>query len=170
MKEEKDRGGRPTEYDSKYADMVRELVAENNTSQAKLAKVFGVGKATITDWKKAHPDFAQALQEGEDRYKVKVVEKNLFRLCKGIRYTTTSYNPKGLTTRKNYMPPNAKAIELFLSRRAPERWPSVRQIDLNGNMNFSNRGSDLAAFLDEIDGTTQGLEHNAQIEEPDVEA
>ncbi|WP_285907671.1 helix-turn-helix domain-containing protein [Pseudodesulfovibrio pelocollis] len=170
MSNAKKKGGRPPEYDEKYAAMAREMVAESNLSQSRLAKVFGVGKTTITDWKREHPEFAQALAAGEESYKVKVVEQNLYRLCKGIRYTVTTETGKVKTARKMFAPPNPKAIEFFLSRRAPERWPSVKQIDLTGNMNLTNTAADLAGFLDGIDGTTQGLTHNESADEQDVEA
>ena len=131
------KNGRPTEYDAKYAAMAREIVAESGLSQAKLAKVFKVGRTTITDWKKAYPEFADALQAGEDIYKVKIVEKNLFRLCKGIRVKTKREILKigGKVSElkmEHYYPPNPKAIEFFLRSRDPERWPNKTQHELSG--------------------------------------
>lgn len=128
----KDKGGRPTEYREEYAHMARVAVAESNMSQAKLAILFGVGKTTITDWKQQHEEFATALQKGEDAWKCKVVEKNLYRLCRGIRYTETRETEKGTTTYKKFLPPNQKSIEFFLTRRAAERWPNKQQHEISG--------------------------------------
>jgi transposase-like protein len=132
MSKAKDKGGRPTEYREEFAHMARVAVAESNMSQAKLATMFGVDKGTVTNWKKQHEAFAKALQEGEDAWKVQVVEKNLYRLCRGIRYTETKETSKGSYIYKKFMPPNQKAIEFFLTRRAAERWPNKQQHDISG--------------------------------------
>ncbi|BCS87342.1 hypothetical protein [Pseudodesulfovibrio sediminis] len=176
----KDKGGRPTKYREEYAAQAKEMCRWGGFTQAKLAKVFGVGKATVTAWIQTYPEFERAIQEGKDIFDVKEAERCLLKLVKGFRYREKKFQRFPVTDeageivdwemvpveeRIKQVPPNVRAIETFLRSRDPVRWPNAKQIDLNGNMNLTNTGSDLAEYLDEIDGTTQGLEHDEPIAE-----
>ncbi|GAB7024712.1 helix-turn-helix domain-containing protein [Salidesulfovibrio brasiliensis] len=167
--------------------MARRICAEAGFSQAKLAKVFGVSKSTVSKWKSEHGDFARAVTEGVDVFNCTKVEKSLLKRALGLRVTEkvfgrldageTESGEKIVSDELHLLkkvqrayPPDTRACNLFLSRRDPERWPDKQQLEMTGSLNVTNKAAALSEFLDEIDGTTKGIEHGAQVEGQDVEA
>lgn len=142
----KDKGGRPTKYKPEYAEQAKDICRWGGFSQAKLAKVFGVDKKSITNWRKEFEDFDDAIRAGMDRFNMDLAEKSLLKLVKGFRIKEKKYEQgkvlgdDGKETvemvlveeRTKQIPPNVRAIETFLRSRDPERWPSKQNIELTG--------------------------------------
>jgi transposase-like protein len=167
----KDKGGRPTKYRAEFCEQAREMIRWGGFSQAKLARIFGVGKGTVTDWMKAHPEFERAIQEGQDLYTVKEAERCLVKLVKGFRYREKKYERDSVVDdngkivgwemvlteeRTKQVPPNVKAITTYLQSRAPERWPNVKNIELTGANGGPVRSEYKIEFVDADDGSETG--------------
>lgn len=56
--------GRPSTYDPKYCDAVKEFLAGGYSVTA-FAGDIGVSRATIFNWANEHPEFLDALKEGQ---------------------------------------------------------------------------------------------------------
>lgn len=59
------RGGRPSEYDPAFCDVVIRCGAEGK-SRAQIAAELEVSRNTVHEWSQAHPEFADALQRAKD--------------------------------------------------------------------------------------------------------
>jgi transposase len=53
-------GGRPTQYDPSYCDLVV-ILGKEGKSIAQMASEIGVSKQTLHNWKDAHPEFLDAI-------------------------------------------------------------------------------------------------------------
>lgn len=58
-------GGRPTDYDPKYCDLILELGREGK-SKAQMAAHIGITRKTIENWADRHPEFREALDLWQD--------------------------------------------------------------------------------------------------------
>lgn len=146
--------GRPTKYRDEYARMAYEACKHGGFTVRKLAALFGVNKDTITEWKKVHPNFSVQVVRGNDEYNVSIAEKHLFRRVTGYKHTKTTREPQIVRdtagnavkdergqpvtemvvtkTVRETIHPDTRAIEYYLSRRDPERWPNKAQLEVSG--------------------------------------
>jgi hypothetical protein len=61
---QKHAGGRPSKYDPKYCDLVREL-GKTGGLTCTFASTIGVDKDTINQWGKIHAEFSEALKDAK---------------------------------------------------------------------------------------------------------
>ena len=66
--------GRPTKYKDEYAEQAYKLCLLLSATDADLAKYFDVEEKTINNWKEAHPEFLQSLNEGKTGADQKVAQ------------------------------------------------------------------------------------------------
>jgi hypothetical protein len=99
-------------------------------TQAAIADLFGVNPDTITDWKRAHPKFRRALDEGS-KYADALAATSLYRRCLGYDTTITTTerrvhkdadgNVTGTveitTTEQRHIPPHVGACTHWLHLR-----------------------------------------------------
>jgi hypothetical protein len=64
MAEAKHPGGRPTDYDPKYCDMIVEAMTQGK-SVAAFAADIGKARSTINYWAEHFPEFSEALKKGK---------------------------------------------------------------------------------------------------------
>jgi len=105
--------------------MAETAAADLNVTEAQLARLFGVTKRTITNWKK-RKDFAEALARGKEEADSKVV-KSLYQRAVGFRYrekTTVTFPDGGqqVTVFERYALPDVGAQIKFLYNRCPKQW------------------------------------------------
>jgi hypothetical protein len=132
-----DPGGRPSKYRPEFAEIARKVILNTaDCSDASLARMFRVGKATICRWKYEHEDFRNAYYEAWDYVSVHGVEKSLLKLAIGYEYKEITREPFLLTgelkiTKEvtKYAAPNKGAIEMILKNRAGKRWPKGESRD-----------------------------------------
>jgi len=147
--------GQPTKYNPKeHPRLVYAACAEGGFTDRKLVKILGVCKATINNWKKAHPEFLDQLIRGKDEYEALDIEKSLVKRAKGFRYTETTrertlnpdYNPDIPEDKKTnprtimvitkavgkFVPPDTGAIKFHLPNRNRERWSNVQNFRVGG--------------------------------------
>ena len=71
--ESQKKGGRPTAYRDEYAPLAKRLCLLGFTDR-QLGQALDVSEQTVNAWKKAHPDFAEALRQGKAAADADVVE------------------------------------------------------------------------------------------------
>jgi hypothetical protein len=95
-----------------------------------LAELFSVSEQTVYDWRKAHPAFRKAIQEGSDFADARVAA-SLYQRCVGLTVTTEtreirkSRDDNGvlistteiITTETREIPPDARACQQWLHLR-----------------------------------------------------
>ncbi len=154
----KRKGGRPTDYDPEnYPRMAYVACMDGGFTDVKLAKLFGVSKATINNWKKEHPEFFDSIVRGKDEFDCAAAENCLLKRVKGFRYTEITREPsskepdKMVVTKKvsKMVVPDTKAIQFFLinrSRRDPQtgekRWNQISQTLIKGSLDIYQKLTD----------------------------
>ena len=124
----KEKGGRPTKYNKDFSPLLAEALALSGMTDKQIAKKMGISEATLTNWKKEHPEFLASIKRGKESPD-DLVEQSLFRRATGFD------NDKAV---KIFMPANAKkpvyapytervhpdvtACIFWLKNRRPDRW------------------------------------------------
>lgn len=113
--------GRPSRYRAEYAGQARELCLMGYTDE-RLADFFGVGIATFYRWRKAHPAFALAAQEGKDVMDARVLSK-LAERAMGVTVSKEKVvivNGKAeIVTIREDVPPDPTSAIFWLVNRQP---------------------------------------------------
>ena len=106
-------------------------LARRGCSDEEIAEAFGVSVRTVYNWKKAHPEFLQALNECKGKADEAVVESLYARACGLTKRTTkkvrevidTDGNKVKLTELiEETLPPDTTAMIYWLKNRQPELW------------------------------------------------
>ena len=152
--------GSPTKFKDEFVHLAYIACSEGGFTDEKLAKLFSVAKSTINLWKKARPEFYDALRRGKDEYDCEKVEAALNKRAVGFRFTEThrelstvldpdtpdltpqeildGVKPKTIQkliiTKKigKLIPPDAKAAEFWLCNRNPDRWRKLKHVEVTG--------------------------------------
>ncbi len=118
------KNGRPTKYKSSYAELAHRLCLIGLTD-AQVAFALDVSEQTINNWKRRHPEFAEAMKSGKTVADAEVAHA-LYK--RAIGYETTeekvinsAEGPTTITVKKNY-PPDAQAARFWLKNRQPHLW------------------------------------------------
>lgn len=135
-KSTKPRMGRPTLYDPKYKDIVRGLAfLLPNITDDDIATALQVSKASVSNWKKLHPDFLEAIAGAKLPADAKVASA-LFQRALGYEYDevqVVSGEEKGksvskkVVTRK-HIPGDVTAQSLWLRNRRPTDWRTQPEV------------------------------------------
>jgi len=143
-----DFGGRPTKYQKEFAEMANIACSEMGATLTGLARLFNVGPTTIRDWKRAHEDFAVAVDEGRDLYDSNKIEAALRKRALGYKYNETRIErisvrrkdmkgkmfivpAKKITKTTKAHAPDVSAIEMWLYNRMPHRWRSRKFVKVD---------------------------------------
>lgn len=113
--------GRPTKLTDKIKPII-ELLARRGFTDKEIAKVVDIKEQTLTNWKKAHPDFFASLKEAKIDSDGKV-QKSLYEMACGFE------GPDG-----RYYPPNPTAIIFWLKNRQPDKWRDKREHAVSGDL------------------------------------
>jgi len=126
-------GGRPTKYQAALHLRLAVVYGEIGLTDVQTAERLGVTERTLTNWKKKHPDFKKALNNGKavaDRQ----VEESLFKNAMGQEVTETETTIvtdkqgkpiKGsarVKTTKKQLAGNVTAQIFWLKNRRPDQW------------------------------------------------
>ncbi len=111
--------GRPTKYKKAFNEEVRKLCLLRATD-IEIADFFSVTEATITTWKKKHPDFLVSIKEGKIKADATIAD-SLYQRAKGYEHEDVHIsNYKGKITKtkiiKHY-PPDTAAAFIWLKNR-----------------------------------------------------
>ena len=126
-------GGRPTKYKPEYERQVQ-VLAEKGLTDKEIAQVFSVEEKTINNWKKAFPEFLQALKKGKE-ISDDAVEKSLFERATGYSVPEVHIsNYQGKITKtpviKHY-PPDPTSMIFWLKNRRPAQWRDRQENEVN---------------------------------------
>ena len=136
----RDYNNKPVKWDKSMIFRAMFLANEGLTERA-IAVALNVHKETIYYWRRTKPEFAEALLKGKLQYAHKVEQAEI-ELATGYSHPAihfTSYEGTVIQTPyiKHY-PPDQKAIEFYLTNRAPNRWANVHKVDQNVNINLAH--------------------------------
>lgn len=140
------KGGQPTAYQPKFADMAFVACAEGGFTDVKLARLFGVCKSTINNWKIENPGFMDSLKKGKDQFNCARAESSLLKRILGYSYTEKTEEPTLLSGEelkvvkkvRKHIPPDPTSIIFFLKNRDPERWRDTKHLGGSLNVNISH--------------------------------
>lgn len=143
--------GRPTDYREDYARMAEVACEDGGFSDLKLAKLFGVAKSTINNWKKDHPEFLDSIKKGKEAHDTERVRGSLLKRATGFAYTETTKEPmlvrdpetKEVTGTKlqvtkrvrKTVAPETAACAIWLFNRDRKNWTNPRNIQPPVNEN-----------------------------------
>lgn len=86
----------------------------------KLAAALGVARSTLSEWKRADPEFSSALKAAKSQADAKVIE-SLFQRAIGF------IGPDG-----SYFPPHPTAAIFYLKNRMPSEWRDTSRHEVSG--------------------------------------
>lgn len=129
-------GGRATTY-SAAALKLAYWCARSGLIDTEIAAELGIAISTFYKWRKAHPEFAEALDAGKDIPDEKV-EQALYKRAIGYEYEETKIKDtiKGEETTHStlQMAPDTTACIFWLKNRRPERWRDKHDVEHGGNV------------------------------------
>ncbi len=175
-------GHRPTLYKPEYADIAERLVAAGFT-QKDLGYAFNVNKRTINTWKRKHPEFKRACNNGYDIVKKKLVAAGI-KQALGYDYesskTVDKFNKAGepiteKTTFVQHQAGNDRLLQFLLlniSRRdGTYDWQTPKQIVETKNETISLKidGRIASDAIDRLAGKLLEDKPKKQIESKEVE-
>jgi hypothetical protein len=121
--------GRPTKYTIDHAAQA-ENFALIGFDDIRMADAFGVSVATITKWKKDHPEFSAAIKNGKDVADGKV-GISLYKQATGF------VGPDG-----KYYPPNPTACIFWLKNRQKAQWRDKHEVEHSGQIAYKDLTDD----------------------------
>lgn len=151
--------GRPTEYQSVYAEQAYRLMLLGFTRE-KLAEFFQVNESTIYRWQEKHGDFCEALRKG-GAYADAEVALALYDRAKGsvepdVHVAVIEGEIVTTAIDKHY-PPDVGAARMWLKNRQPELWRDKVEVEEKATIALVDYDA-----LDDI--YRKALEHAAEVE------
>lgn len=139
--------GRPSSFKPEYAKQAAKL-CRLGAIDAEIADFFGVSEQTLNAWKKAHPEFLDALKEGKQLADAEIADK-LFRRAQGYTHKAVKiFNDGGKPMVVDYVehyPPDTTACIFWLKNRRPDLWRDKQHQEITGK-----DGEPLMARADEL--------------------
>lgn len=130
-------GGRPSELTDKVLKQAKGLALLGATDK-QMAEIWGVTEATITNWKKACPEFLASIKSGKEEADIKIAEA-LYHRAKGYkRKETKVFCHQGEIVTHEYvehMAPDTAAAFIWLKNR--QGWrdkQDVESTNVNANV------------------------------------
>lgn len=125
--------GQPTKYDPAFAEQAFKLCLLGATDED-LYNFFGVCEKTLNNWKRAHPEFLQALKDGKEVADANVGAR-LYERALGYSHPEDKIficdgEPLVVPTVKHY-PPDTTACIFWLKNRRSQNWrdKNVQEIE-----------------------------------------
>lgn len=139
--------GAPTTY-RKIFDRQARVVCAKGATEEDLADIFNVCLTTIGNWKKEHPDFLRAIENGKRKADAKV-EKSLYQRAIGYKHKSEKLFQyegeviRGATIEK--YPPDVSAASLWLRNRRPDKWRDKHDLDHSGGVSVNHVTASMPA-------------------------
>lgn len=135
---------RPTLYKAEYCELARKFCLLGATD-AEMARFFDVALNTLVKWKKAHPEFKDAIDQGKLLADANVAN-SLYRRAIGFSHPETDIrvvNGEIVKTEviKHY-PPETLAIIYFLKNRRKVDWRDRQEFEHTGKIEVSDLTDD----------------------------
>lgn len=141
-------GGRPTKYKDEFAEQAFKLCSVMGADDKKLAEFFEVEEKTINNWKIEHEEFLQSIRKGKDLHDSNNVEASLLKRALGYKVLKKKFatHEGSISDEVEYeeeIPPDTRAITLWLTNRNPERWKVKTVVE--------NESSEDSQIVDELE-------------------
>jgi hypothetical protein len=148
--------GRPSSYDPRLVDKVYKLALLGSTEE-EMAEIIEINHDTLYEWKKAHPEFSDAIKRGKHDADANVADR-LYQRAMGYSHQAVKiFMPAGAeepvyAEYTEHYPPDTQAASLWLRNRQPEKWRDRQEVTgANGKDLFPERSGDservAGAFL-----------------------
>lgn len=140
-------GGRPTKYQTAYAEGARRLAMLGATDQ-EVADFYEVDVATIYRWKIAHREFCEALSAGKELADARV-ERSLYQRAIGYdQQAVKIFMPAGrddpvYAEYRERIAPDTTAAIFWLKNRKPREWRDRQEVDASMTINIARADADL---------------------------
>jgi hypothetical protein len=136
-------GGRPSEFKEDYNEKAFKLCLLGYTDK-ELAEYFDVAESTLHRWKHEHAGFRESIQNGKELADAEVAH-GLYKRAVGMTLPDvhiSAYRGNVIVTDLiKHLPPEPKAIDLWLRNRQPKRW--------NKSIDLGEGGGMLGIFINE---------------------
>lgn len=153
-----------SQFKDEYTYQVEQACKDGDYGAKEVAKLFNVTKNTVYTWRKAHPEFQEAMDRGRDEFDLSTAETSLKKRLLGYFYNEITSTPplakynftaeeKNSTELrvtkvvKRHVPPDTHALSFFLRNRNRERWPDRQDVDLNFTKKLSDAEIDRSIAL-----------------------
>jgi transcriptional regulator with XRE-family HTH domain len=134
--------GQPTPYNKKMPKIAFSFAALHFT-ESEIAEKMGISQATLTNWKKKHPEFLASIEAGKKAVD-DTAERSLYSLVTGFEREVERLTKDGvIVTVTEYYPPQVRACEFWLMNRRRKDWTNRQEI-VNTNLNVEVPVSDEA--------------------------
>ena len=154
---------RPSEYKPEYAKQAKNM-ALIGAQEPDIARLLEISVQTLYEWRKAHPEFAEAIKQGKveaDGY----VAQSLYHKALGYEHKVTKvFLPAGSTepvyaTYMEDVPADTAACIWWLKNRQPQYWKDFQrtQIDVTVQDNLSPEIRGLLATLLDLASPSQTI-------------
>jgi hypothetical protein len=137
--------GRPSLF-SETHQKIAFAMAKLGATEKQISDELGINIATITNWKKEHPDFFATLKTAKQEADEKV-EKSLYKLATGYKYKTQKpmvvSDGNGLGSHveiveyEETVQPNTTACIFWLKNRKPAEWRDKQEIQHSGGISVN---------------------------------
>lgn len=135
--------GRPTVYDPvSCCAIVRKLRGEAKTT-VEIAATLGVARSTFDEWRKTHPEFRAALEEGDEDADLRI-ERALFERAVGYKHpetklmVTSGGHGVGSSVERHevttHYPPDPTCLKFWLTNRRRKFWSDKQKIEHGGTL------------------------------------
>jgi hypothetical protein len=158
----KSTGGRPSDFKPEFTAEVERL-CKLGMVDTDLAMYFGKSRSTISNWKRAHPEFFEALSRGKHKADLTVAAK-LFESATGHEYheehafklKRETIRPDSTRVVEEYVekvlllkqrPGDVTAQIFWLKNRRPDLWRDVKKIESEHKVDISVRGREALEEL-----------------------
>ena len=137
--------GRPTEYSTTCNEQVKKLCLLG-AIDTQIADFFNVCAATIDTWKKEHPDFLGAIEEGKKVADNQVV-KSLYKRANGYvaidtKFATFEGEISDEREYDKHYPPDTNACMFWLKNRDRDNWREKQDINHSGDLTITVEDTD----------------------------
>lgn len=144
------KGGRPSKYETEWKDKLAVIQgwARDGLIDEQIAKNMGIHPATLYEWKKKYPEFAEALKKGKEVVD-REVENALLKRALGYKYAKVTreraikINPetgeseeKLVVTKEvtKEVAPDVTALIFWLKNRKPDIWRDRHNVEHEGSL------------------------------------
>lgn len=129
-------------------ELVHKLITSTGANEMQICDFLDITFDCFQKWKQRYPDFRSAVQEAKDIFDSYLVEGSLLQRAMGYEYDEVTeeripyHDKKGKEKVKvvrkvvhKKMPPNVRAIELWLHNRHKDRWQATLHLKHEGQIN-----------------------------------
>lgn len=134
----KNPGGRPSKYKKieDYLDLVMKL-AKHGMIDSQIADILGISYTTLNEYKREHPEFKTALNDGKKISNKKVV-RALYERAIGYSHPedkifVTKEGATVIVPTTKYYPPDTGACVYWTKNRMPKKWKEKQEIAVTDN-------------------------------------